>query len=123
MNDITVLTLVPRHRPSAQMPESVRWANDVFCVVDANARMKRWRRPITIRTMLLFMNTEMWLAPQSALPQVNTEWTLVLDADEWASSLAVGAGNNPVSGELRRVPNPATFLFSGQADSALRLAP
>jgi len=87
MNDVTVLTLVPAS--CDRLPrclESVSWADDVFCVVDARAPetaidlARRYTDHVVVHEYENAAAQRNW-----ALPQVTTEWTLVLDADEWVS--------------------------------------
>ena len=87
MNDVTVLTLVP---PAIdRLPkclESVSWADNLFCVVDARALeaaitlTRRYTDHVVVHEYENAAAQRNW-----ALPQVTTEWTLVLDADEWVS--------------------------------------
>ena len=87
MRDITVLTLVPD--AGDRLPrclDSVDWADDIFCVVDprttdgsdevARAHTDR----VVVHEYVNAAAQRNW-----ALPQIETEWTLVLDADEWVS--------------------------------------
>lgn len=87
MNDITVLTLVPN--AGDRLPrclESVQWANDIFCVVDPRTNdgsletARRFTDHVVVHEYVNAANQRNW-----ALPQIDTEWTLVLDADEWVS--------------------------------------
>ncbi len=84
---ITVLTLVPNAGDRLRRClASVHWCTRVFCVVDprtsdgsdAVAReYTDWAVPHEYKNAADQRN---W-----ALPQIETEWTLVLDADEWVS--------------------------------------
>lgn len=87
MSDITVLTLVPN--AGDRLPrclESVRWADDIFCVVDPRTNdgslevAQRYTNHVVVHEYVNAANQRNW-----ALPQIETEWTLVLDADEWVS--------------------------------------
>ncbi len=87
MNDLTVLTLVPN--AGDRLPrclESVQWADDIFCVVDPNTQdgslevAKQYTEHVVVHEYVNAANQRNW-----ALPQIETEWTLVLDADEWVS--------------------------------------
>ncbi|HUW62870.1 MAG TPA: glycosyltransferase family 2 protein [Candidatus Bathyarchaeia archaeon] len=87
MSSITVLTLVPN--AGDRLPrclDSVAWADEVFCVVDPktvdgsqNVARRRATR-IEVHEYVNAAQQRNW-----ALPQIQTEWTLVLDADEWVS--------------------------------------
>lgn len=87
MHDLTVLTLVPN--AGDRLPrclESVRWADRVFCVVDpktsdgSDAVARRFTDWVVTHEYVNAAAQRNW-----ALPQIETEWTLVLDADEWVS--------------------------------------
>ncbi len=87
MSDLTVLTLVPN--AGDRLPrclESVRWADDLFCVVDpktvdgSDAVAREYSQHVVVHEYVNAANQRNW-----ALPQIKTEWTLVLDADEWIS--------------------------------------
>ena len=89
LNAITVLTLVPDN--CDRLPkclESVLWADDLFCVVDARASedttaiARRFTEHVVVHEYINAATQRNW-----ALPQIETEWTLVLDADEWVSEL------------------------------------
>jgi glycosyltransferase involved in cell wall biosynthesis len=66
--------------------ESVRWADDIFCVVDPNTTdgsddvARRYTAHVVTHEYTNKANQCNW-----AIPQIETEWTLVLDADEWLS--------------------------------------
>jgi len=87
VSGLTVLTLVPN--AGDRLPrclESVAWADDIFCVVDPNttdgsdAVARRYTDHVVTHAYENAAAQRNW-----ALPQVETEWTLVLDADEWVS--------------------------------------
>ena len=87
MHDVTVLTLVPN--AGDRLPrclESVRWADDVFCVVDprtsdgSETRCLEYTPHVAVHEYQNAADQRNW-----AIPQITTEWTLVLDADEWVS--------------------------------------
>ena len=87
MSQVTVLTLVPNAGDRlARCLESVAWADDVFCVVDpkttdgSDAVARRYTDHVVVHEYVNAASQRNW-----ALPQVSTEWTLVLDADEWVS--------------------------------------
>lgn len=87
MSGLTVLTLVPNAGDRlARCLESVRWAEDRFCVVDPKTTdgsdaVARENTPhVVVHEYVNAANQRNW-----ALPQIETEWTLVLDADEWVS--------------------------------------
>ncbi len=84
MSTITVLTLIPnagdRLKPCL---ESVGWADRIFCVVDPNttdgsdAVARQYTGWVVTHEYVNKAAQCNW-----ALPQIETEWTLVLDADE-----------------------------------------
>ena len=87
MSSITVLTLIPN--AGDRLPrclESVSWADDLFCVVDPNTNdaspevARHYSGHVVVHEYRNAANQRNW-----ALPQIDTEWTLVLDADEWVS--------------------------------------
>ena len=87
MSTLTVLTLVPN--AGDRLPrclESVQWADDRFCVVDPNTTdgskevAERYSDHVVVHEYVNAANQRNW-----AIPQIETEWTLVLDADEWVS--------------------------------------
>jgi glycosyltransferase involved in cell wall biosynthesis len=84
---ITVLTLIPNAGDRlSRCLESVSWADDLFCVVDPKTRdgsdevARRYSRHVVAHEYVNAADQRNW-----ALPQIETEWTLVLDADEWVS--------------------------------------
>ena len=87
MSTITVLTLVPNAGDRlARCLESVAWADDRFCVIDSNTTdgseevARRYTEHVVVHEYKNAADQRNW-----ALPQITTEWTLVLDADEWVS--------------------------------------
>lgn len=87
MSRITVLTLIPN--AGDRLPrclEGVRWADDLFCVVDPETTdgsdevARRYTSHVVVHEYVNAADQRNW-----ALPQIETEWTLVLDADEWVS--------------------------------------
>ena len=87
MSTITVLTLVPNAGDRmARCLESVSWADDLFCVVDPNTHdgsdevARQHSKHVVVHEYVNYANQCTW-----ALPQIDSEWTLVLDADEWVS--------------------------------------
>ncbi len=84
---MTILTLVPN--AGDRLPrclESVAWADVILCVVDPRTSdgSDAVAREHTPR--VLVHEYENAAAQRNwALPQIETEWTLVLDADEWVS--------------------------------------
>ena len=87
MSTLTVLTLVPN--AGDRLPkclESVSWADDLFCVVDPNTNdgsdevARSFTGHVVVHEYVNAAAQRNW-----ALPQIDTEWTLVLDADEWVS--------------------------------------
>ena len=87
MSTITVLTLVPNARDKlARCLQSVQWADEIFCVVDpktADGSEEIARQYATRVVVHEYINK----AAQCswAIPQITTEWVLILDADEWVS--------------------------------------
>jgi glycosyltransferase involved in cell wall biosynthesis len=88
MSSITVLTLVPN--AGDRLPrclESVAWADEIFCVVDPKTTdgsedvARRLATRVEVHEYVNAAQQRNW-----ALPQIQTEWTLVLDADEWVSN-------------------------------------
>lgn len=87
MSSITVLTLIPNAGDRlARCLESVSWADDLFCVVDPKTSdgsdevARRYSNHVVVHEYVNAAAQRNW-----ALPQITTEWTLVLDADEWVS--------------------------------------
>jgi len=87
MSAITVLTRVGN--PGDRLPrclESVKWVDDLFCVVDTKSTdgseevARRYSNHVVVREHINESDQWNW-----AIPQIETEWTLVLDADEWLS--------------------------------------
>lgn len=84
---ITVLTLVPNAGDRlSRCLESVRWASDIFCVVDTATTdgsddvARKFTAHVVRHAYENAAAQRNW-----AIPQIDTEWTLVLDADEWVS--------------------------------------
>lgn len=84
---LTVLVLVPNAKDRIERClESVGWADDIFCVVDTNTNdgsaelARKYTGHVVSHVYENAAAQRNW-----ALPQVDTEWTLVLDADEWVS--------------------------------------
>jgi glycosyltransferase involved in cell wall biosynthesis len=112
LNDITVLTLVPN--AGDRLPrclKSVQWADDIFCVVDLNTHdgsdevAKKYTDHVVYHEYVNAAAQRNW-----ALPQIETEWTLVLDADEWVSEELAGRiqkimaeGGGPDGYDVRRL--------------------
>jgi len=87
MSTITVLILIPNAGDRLERClESVRWADDVFCVMDPKTNdgsdevARRYSDHVVTHEYVNAAAQRNW-----ALPQIETEWTLVLDADEWIS--------------------------------------
>lgn len=87
MSTLTVLTLVPDAGDRlSQCLESVAWADDLFCVVDPRTTdgsdevARRYTDHVVVHEYINAANQRNW-----AIPQIVSEWTLVLDADEWVS--------------------------------------
>lgn len=88
MSSITVLTLVPNAKDRLERClASVSWADEIFCVVDSKTTdgsqdiARRLATRVEVHEYVNAAQQRNW-----ALPQIQTEWTLVLDADEWASN-------------------------------------
>jgi len=84
---ITVLTLIPNAKDRIpRCLESVSWADDIFCVVDPKTNdgseelVKQYTNHVVVHEYINAADQRNW-----AIPQITTEWTLVLDADEWLS--------------------------------------
>jgi (heptosyl)LPS beta-1,4-glucosyltransferase len=87
VHDVTVLTLVPNARDRLERClMSVQWAEHRFCVVDPATTdgsedvAREWADTVVVHEYVNAAAQRNW-----ALPQIATEWTLVLDADEWVS--------------------------------------
>ena len=85
MSTLTVLTLIPN--AGDRLPkclESVAWVDDLFCVVDPNTTdgsdtiARRYTDHVVVHEYVSKADQCNW-----ALPQIETEWTLVLYAYEW----------------------------------------
>ncbi|MCP4640436.1 MAG: glycosyltransferase family 2 protein [bacterium] len=92
MSTVTVLTLIPNAGDRlARCLESVQWADDVFCIVDPNTSdgsdevARRYSDHVVKHEYKNKADQCNW-----AIPQVETEWTFVLDADEWVSPELAG---------------------------------
>ena len=88
MHDLTVLTLVHNVRDRIRRGlESVSWADEIYCVVDPNTTdgsdeiARELASRVDVHEYVNAANQRNW-----ALPSISTEWTLVLDADEWVSA-------------------------------------
>lgn len=84
---LTVLILVPNAEDRIERClESVSWADDIFCVIDTKTTdgsediVRRHTEHVVTHAYENAAAQRNW-----ALPQITTEWTLVLDADEWIS--------------------------------------
>jgi len=85
VSTITVLTLVPNaHDRIERCLQSVAWADEIFCVIDPNTTdgseeiARQYATRAEIHEYVNAAASRNW-----AIPQIDTEWTLVLDADEW----------------------------------------
>lgn len=85
MSDVTVLTIVrDAEETLEQCLSSVDWADRIFVVIDP--RTKDESRDIARRHTDWVVEHEFFNPGHQrnwALPQIETEWTLVLDSDEW----------------------------------------
>lgn len=87
MSGITILTLVPNaHDKLDKCLASVTWADDIFCIVDTKTTdgseeiARRYTEHVVVHEYVNYATQCTW-----ALEHVQTEWTLILDADEWVS--------------------------------------
>jgi glycosyltransferase involved in cell wall biosynthesis len=87
LSKVTVLTLVPNAADRIERClESVRWADSIFCVVDPKTSdgsddiARRFTDRVVVHEYVNAAAQRNW-----AIPQIDTEWTLVLDADEFVS--------------------------------------
>ncbi|MDX9971354.1 MAG: glycosyltransferase family 2 protein [FCB group bacterium] len=87
MSKVTVLTLVPNAADRIERClESVGWADEIFCVVDPKTSdgsdeiARRFTDRVVVHEYVNAATQRNW-----AIPQIETEWTLVLDADEYVS--------------------------------------
>jgi glycosyltransferase involved in cell wall biosynthesis len=87
MHDLTVLVLVPNAAQKlARCLESARWADSILCVVDTRTNDGSQEIAERFTNRVVTHPYENAAAQRNwALPQIETEWTLVLDADEWLS--------------------------------------
>ena len=87
MSSLTVLTLIPNAGDRlARCLESVAWADDRLCIVDPKTNDGSETLVHQFSDHVVVHEYENAAAQRNwALPQVTTEWTLVLDADEWVS--------------------------------------
>lgn len=85
MSTLTVLTLVPNARDRIdRCLQSVAWADKIFCVVDPKTADGSDEAARAHTDWVAVHPYENAAASRNwALPQIETEWTLVLDADEW----------------------------------------
>lgn len=84
---LTVLILIPNAGDRLERClKSVQWADDIFCVVDprtndgSDAVARQYSSHVVVHEYVNKAAQCNW-----AIPQITTEWTLVLDADEWLS--------------------------------------
>ncbi len=87
MSSLTVLILIPDAGDRLERClKSVEWADDIFCVVDPNTSdgsdkvARRYSSHVVTHEYVNKADQCNW-----AIPQIETEWALVLDADEWVS--------------------------------------
>ena len=87
MGALTVLILIPNAGDRLRRClDSVRWADALFCVVDPNTTdgsdvvAREYSDRVVVHEYVNKAAQCNW-----AIPQIATEWTLVLDADEWLS--------------------------------------
>lgn len=133
MSTVTVLTLVPNAGDRLiKCLESVKWADCTFCVVDPSATdgsdevARQYTDRVVVHEYLNAASQRNW-----AIPQIETEWTLVLDADEWVSEELAGRIQETIKGgpshdgyEIHRLSYFFGRLMKGcgwQRDYPLRL--
>ena len=87
MSSLTVLVLIPNAGDRLERClKSVQGAGEIFCVVDPNTSdgsgevARRYSKQVVTHAYGNKADQCNW-----AIPQIETEWTLVLDADEWVS--------------------------------------
>lgn len=85
MNDITVLVIIKDAEATLDTClSSVDWADDIFCVIDPSSSDRSME---IARTHTSHVLENEFIGPGQqrnwAIPQITTEWTLVLDSDEW----------------------------------------
>jgi glycosyltransferase involved in cell wall biosynthesis len=112
VSTLTVLTLVPDAGDRLERClSSVAWADDLFCVVDprttdgSDAVARKHSNHVVTHPYENAAAQRNW-----ALPQITTEWTLVLDADEWVSEelasrirAIIAAPGGPDGYDIRRL--------------------
>ena len=100
MSEVTVLTLVPNAGDRlARCLESAKWADDLFCIVDSRTSDGSDDVARGFTDHVVVHEYENAAAQRNwGLPQIETEWTLVLDADEWVSDALAARVREIVSG-------------------------
>lgn len=85
MHDITVLVIIKNAEATLDAClSSVEWADDIFCVIDPNSTdgshdiARQHTSRVVEHEFINSAKQRNW-----AIPQIETEWTLVLDSDEW----------------------------------------
>jgi glycosyltransferase involved in cell wall biosynthesis len=88
MSSLTVLILIPNAGDRLERClKSVQWADDIFCVIDPNTSdgsddvAREFTSHVLTHEYVNKADQCNW-----AIPQIETDWTLVLDADEWLSA-------------------------------------
>ena len=113
VSTLTVLTLVPNAGDRlTRCLESVAWADEIFCIVDpattdgSDEVARRYTDRVVVHEYVNKAAQCNW-----ALPQITSEWTLVLDADEWITDalakrirdiIAAPEGRGPAGYRIRR---------------------
>lgn len=85
MNDITILVIIKNAEATLDSClSSVDWADDIFCVIDPSSsdRSHEIARAHT-KHVLEHEFFDPGHQRNWAIPQIETQWTLVLDSDEW----------------------------------------
>jgi glycosyltransferase involved in cell wall biosynthesis len=87
VSSVTVIILIPN--AGDRLPrclESVSWADDIFCIVDPNTSdgsddvARKYSDHVVEHEYVNKAAQCNW-----AIPRIETEWSFVLDADEWVS--------------------------------------
>ena len=87
MQNLTVVVLVRDvEEILPRCLQSIAWADDIFCVVDPRSKdqsadvARKYTDHVVEHEFFNYGHQLNW-----AIPQIETEWTLVLDSDEWVS--------------------------------------
>lgn len=87
MSTITIVTLIPNAGDRLERClESAKWADDLFCIVDpkttdgSDGVARRYSSHVVVHEYINKAAQCNW-----ALSRIESDWTLILDADEWLS--------------------------------------